>query len=123
MCLEVTIKDIRSRDEMKIRTLIVLVLILSMVVMVLFFSKIDSAVEIDSLKEQVKLQRREMQFLQGVINSSLSPCKITVADFESWVRANGRDVSWRRDDALVGSFRIKKNSDLCLVRIEAVVGL
>lgn len=108
---------------MKVKFLTALVLMLSVLAAFLFVGKIDSAMEVDNLKEQIKLQRREMQFLQSVTNSTLSSCKITVADFELAVRANGREVLWRGDDALVGVFRIKKNPASCIVSIEAVVGL
>lgn len=107
---------------MKTLALIVLVLILSATAIFFLFGRVDSAMEIDNLKEQIKLQRKEMHFLQNITNSALSSCKTTVASFESVVRANGRDVLWQGDDALVGAFRVKKK-DSCIVSIEAVVGL
>ena len=88
----------------------------------LLFNRVDSAMEIDSLKEQIKLQRNEMHFLQSITNSALSACKMTVASFESVAQESKRDVLWQGDDALVGPLRVKKK-DVCIVSVEAVAGL
>jgi hypothetical protein len=88
----------------------------------LVFNRVDSAMELDSLKEQIKLQRKEMHFLQSITNSALSACKMTVDSFESVVRESKRDVLWQGDDALVGPFRVKKK-DVCIVSVEVVAGL
>lgn len=107
---------------MKTLALTGLALILSAATIFFFFRGLDSAMEIDSLKAQIHLQRKEMHFLQSIANNALSSCKTTVASFESVVRANDRNVLWQGDDALVGPFRVKKK-DFCIVSIEAVAGL
>lgn len=102
---------------MKARALAILVLILSATAIFLFFRGLDSAMEIDNLKEQIKLQRKEMHFLQSITNDNFSSCKTTVANFEEVVHANGRQVLWQGEDALVGPFQVKRKNS-CIVSIE-----
>ena len=106
---------------MKTITLTVVVLILSAMTIFLFFGRVDSAMEVDSLKEQIKLQRKEMHFLQSITNGAFFSCKSTVAEFEESARANGHQVLWQGDDALVGAFRVKRK-DSCIVSIEVISG-
>lgn len=106
---------------MKAVALIVLMSVLSATSIFFLFGRVDSAMEIDNLKEQIKLQRRELLFLQSITNSAFDFCQTNVVSFESAVRANGRDVLWQGDDALVGPFRVRKH-DSCIVSIEAVIG-
>jgi hypothetical protein len=107
---------------MKTRMLLIFVVILIAIATFFLFGRVDSAMEIDSLKEQIKLQRKEMHFLESIVNSSLSSCKTSVADFEEAVHANGRDVLWQGDGALVGAFKAKRK-DSCLESINVVDGL
>lgn len=101
---------------MKIHMLLILVAILGVLTIFSLFGRVDSALEVDSLKEQIKLQREEMRFLENVVNSSISSCKLPVADFEAAVRANGHTVLWRGDEALVDAFRLTKKG-ACIVSI------
>lgn len=107
---------------MKTFMLTALMLILGVTSIFFFFKAFDAAMEIDSLKTQIQLQRSEMHFMQSIANGSFSACKTSVEDFESVVRANGRDVLWQGDGALVGPFRVKKK-DVCIVSINVVAGL
>jgi hypothetical protein len=107
---------------MKMRALLAFVLILSTSTIFFFLRGLDFSMEIDSLRSQIQLQRKEMHFLQNVTNAAFASCNTTVADFESLVRANGRNVLWQGNDALVGPFRVKRNES-CMVSIEAVNGL
>ena len=109
-------------NEMKKLILIIVFIIFCGVLIFLLFARVNSAMEIDNLKEEIKHQRREMHFLENITNSTLSPCKTTVSDFENVVRANGNNVLWQGDDALVGAFKIKRKGS-CLVSINAVDGL
>lgn len=106
---------------MKIFILSIIVLILSASTIVMFFSRLDQAIEIDSLKEHIKLQKEEMNFLQNITNGILISCKITITSFESTVQKNGRKVLWQGNEALIGPFKIIKNGS-CLESI-TVVGL
>jgi hypothetical protein len=102
------------------------IVIMGVTTLFLFFSRLDPAMEIDSLKSQIQLQKEEMRFLQNITNSAFSSCKITVISFESVIRDYDRDVFWRGrnvlwqgDEALVGPFRVKKKGT-CIERIEIV---
>jgi hypothetical protein len=106
---------------MKILTLNFVVLILSFIVIAMFFARLDQAIEIDSLKEHIKLQREEMKFLQNITNDILVPCKITISSFEFIVHKNGRNIFWQGNEALIGPFKIVKNGS-CLESI-AVIGI
>ena len=107
---------------MRSMVLTVLSIFVSATLVFLLFNKIDFSIETNSLKEQIKLQRNEMRFLQNVTNGALSSSKMTVANFESVVHENKRDVQWHGDDALVGPFRVKKAGD-CILSVEVVDGL
>ncbi|MRR08305.1 MAG: hypothetical protein EG828_15555 [Deltaproteobacteria bacterium] len=88
-------------------------------VMALFFRSIDAAIEVDSLKSEIQLQKKGLQFLQGVANDALSSCRTTVAVFENTARLNGHSVLWQGETALVGPFKVTK-ANSCIERIEAV---
>ncbi len=76
-----------------------------------FFRALDSGMEVDDLKSQIKLQHRELIFLQGITNAAFSSAKLPVATFEESVRADGRDVRWQGNEALVGPFKVKRNEN------------
>jgi hypothetical protein len=98
-----------------------LLLTLSVVVVFLLFSRVDAAMQIDSLKEQVKLQRKEMRFLERIANGAFDSCKVSVANFENLVRQNRRDLVWQENEALVGPFKIQRKAS-CIVGIHVVDG-
>jgi len=102
--------------------MMVLVVFFGITSVFLLFNRVDSAMEVDSLKEQIKLQREEMHFLQRIANSALSTCNMTVANFESVASESKRNVLWQGDDALVGPFRVKRK-DACIVSVELIAGL
>jgi hypothetical protein len=107
---------------MKTPVLVIISLILGAATTFLVFDRMGSAMEVDSLKEHIKLQRKEMQAFEAIMNSTFSHCNISVSDFEKAVRANGGEVIWRGDDALVRAFRVKKKGS-CLVSVNVVDGL
>ena len=103
---------------MKMKPFSVVAIVSIIISVFLLFSRVDSAMEIDSLKEHIKLQRKEMQFLADIINSPTTlSCKNSVVDFESLVRAKGYHLTWQGDNGLVGGFEVKKSGD-CVVSIK-----
>jgi cell division protein FtsL len=106
---------------MKIIILYIVVTILSFSTIAMFLARLDQAIEIDSLKEHIKLQRKEMEFLQNITNDILVPCKLKITSFEYIVHKNGRNVFWQGNEALIGPFKISKNGS-CLESI-TVIGL
>lgn len=101
--------------------LYILTLLLVMLVVFLFFRQIDSAIELDDLRSQVLLQRKEFQFLQTVANESLtSACALPVERLEAIVEsARNSIVSWQGNTALVGPYRVYEQGG-CILKIELV---
>lgn len=98
---------------------IVLVIVLGVAAIFFFLRTLDSAIEIDDLKSQIRLQQEGLQFLQSVANDALTSCRTTVERFETAAHANGHTVVWQGQVALVGPFRVTKQ-DSCVVKIEQV---
>jgi hypothetical protein len=97
-----------------------LTLALGMTTMYLFFRQLDSAIEIDDLKSQIRLQKESLVFLQAVADSSLSSsCTISIEQFETIAHANTRNVLWQKSIALVGPYRVSRNES-CITKIELV---
>ncbi|GAB2865610.1 hypothetical protein GCM10027277_38000 [Pseudoduganella ginsengisoli] len=87
----------------------------------LFFRQLDSALEVDSLKEQVRMQRREASILENVLNENFAPCAIKVAGFEQAMQKHGRTVLWQGDVAQVGIYKVVKKEG-CIVAVNTVDG-
>ncbi|MER9934336.1 hypothetical protein [Mesorhizobium sp. M0088] len=101
---------------MKKITFWIILVIPSAIALFLFVRSLDPALEIDNLKEQIGLQRREMRFLSKMANMSFSSCHLRVADFEKFAKENGHEVSWSGDVALAGAFKVQRK-DSCIVSV------
>jgi len=88
----------------------------------LAIGRMDYAMERDSFKEQIKLQRKEINTLSNLTSGVLALCKISVGDFESVANANGRPITWQGDVALYGPFKVVKKGE-CILTLSVVDGL
>ncbi|MER9375962.1 hypothetical protein [Mesorhizobium sp. M0491] len=101
---------------MKETCIALLVAIPSVIALLLFVKSLDPALEIDNLKEQIKLQHRELRFLSNMANAGFSSCGLSVLNFEKFAKENDHPVLWEGDDGLVGGFKVHKK-DLCIVSV------
>jgi hypothetical protein len=105
---------------MKTTTVYGLLLILSLITAFSLFRIFDQAVEIDSLKSQIGLQRDALHFMQNVSNGAMSTCTFSVVAFERVAKANGHGaVLWQNQIALVGPFRIKRSAS-CVTEMQLI---
>ena len=108
---------------MKIFMHYVFMAILIVITICCLFGRLDAGLENDSLKDQIRLQRTVIHFMENIVNSPPSPfCKISVADFEKIADANENSVIWEGDRGNVWAFILKRKGS-CIESINVIDGL
>jgi hypothetical protein len=84
------------------------------------FNRFDQAVEIDDLKDQIRVQRTEIQFFLNFLNGAFADCKFTVSDFTRYVEKSGDvTVHWRGDKGTFSWYEVTKKGE-CIQSIKVM---
>jgi len=88
------------------------------VIAILFFRVLDSALEIDDLKSGAEFRYKQTDALLVITNASLGSCSLKVDEFERLVHHAGLPPvsGWNTDTILVGSFKVTRRGD-CVTHI------
>jgi hypothetical protein len=98
----------------------VIAIALSLLCAFMFLRGLDSALEIDDLKSQVKLQKKSIVFLERVSNQALSSCSVNASRLKSIAESSGYSGAvWEKDKFSAGFFQGKKVGE-CVTEIRLV---